>query len=72
MPAEGASGGLISVWNDNILKMEDGLKTQRVLAIKFSCVGGNFLWIGANVYGPNDDSKREDLGFDLRYDKSMA
>ena len=61
MPSEGASGGLISVWNDDILKMEDVLKNQRVLAIKFSCVRGGFTWIGANVYGPNDDSKREDF-----------
>lgn len=61
VPSEGASGGLIPVWNDDILKMDDVLKNQRELAIKFSCVRGDFTWIGANVYGPNDDSKREDF-----------
>lgn len=30
------SGGLISVWDDDILKRENVLKSQRMLAIKFS------------------------------------
>lgn len=59
MPSEGASGGSIFVCG--ILKMEDVLKSQRVLAIKFNCIKEDFSWIGANVYGPNDESLRDDL-----------
>lgn len=59
MPSEGASGGLIFVYG--ILKMEDVLKSQWVLAIKFNCIKEDFSWIGANVHGPNDESLRDDL-----------
>ena len=59
VPSEGASGCLIFV--HGILKMEDVLKSLRVLAIKFNCIKEDFSWIGANVYGPNDESLRDDL-----------
>lgn len=61
VPSEGASGGLISVWDDGLLKMDDVFKSQRMLLVKFSSIKDDFSWAGANVYGPNDDSLRDDL-----------
>lgn len=40
---EGASGGLILIWNEDILKREDAFHSFRVLAIKFCSVTYNFM-----------------------------
>lgn len=46
-------GGLISVWNEAVLVVEDVLQEQRVLAIKVKGVNDDFVWAFANVHGPN-------------------
>ena len=57
----GASGGLTTIWNDEVLTMEDVFLADRILAIKFHGVSDGFVWPLANVYGPNVYSKRSDI-----------
>lgn len=57
--SEWESGGLITIWNNNLLKVEDINRSQRVLAIKFRNIKEDFLWAAANVYGPYEDSQRD-------------
>lgn len=37
--SEGASGGLISIWNEEVLLLEDVLLDQRVLAVSLNLIG---------------------------------
>lgn len=39
--SECASRGLIAIWNDNDLKLDDVIKSQRVLITKFSTIQNN-------------------------------
>lgn len=55
MPSKGASGGLLSIWD------EDVFLPPRVLAIKFHSEVDNFWWAEANIYGPNEDSDGRDF-----------
>lgn len=58
VPSEGALGGLISIWNKEVLSIVEVLKSQRVLSIKFVSIVDGFTWVAANVYGLNDNSLR--------------
>lgn len=55
------SGGLISIWEESILKKEDVFLSPRVLATKFRSVVDNYLWFVANTYELNEDSDRRDF-----------
>ncbi|XP_039070033.1 uncharacterized protein LOC120216767 [Hibiscus syriacus] len=60
-PAEGASGGLILLWDSTMFDMRDQVVLRRILAIKGSLVRSN-LDIGlVNVYGPNVPGERKDF-----------
>lgn len=56
VPSEGSSGGLISIWKESSLCVEDVYKDPRVFALKLSSIQTGFKWAAANVYGTNDDS----------------
>lgn len=46
IPLKGASGSLISIWNEEVIKVAEFLKSQRVLAVKLHCMIENCLGIG--------------------------
>lgn len=50
-----ATGNLFHYGMTISKRWEDVLRKQGVLAIKFNCTTEDFSWIGANVYGSNDD-----------------
>lgn len=58
MPSDGASGGLISIWDDKMVCGEGVIKMQRILAISFRSLGDGFMWALANVYGRNEDREK--------------
>ena len=61
VPSTGASGGLISIWNEDVLLVEDVFLAKRVQAIKLRGVSDGFVWAIANVYGPNVLSDRSEF-----------
>lgn len=54
---EGVAGGLLVIWNENVLWREDVVSSTRALAIKFHSVV-NFLWAAADIFGPYEDSDK--------------
>ena len=59
-----ASGSLISIWKEEVLSVDSVMQTQRVLAIKVLGASDGFVWVVANVYGPNVEAERlEFLGY---------
>lgn len=63
VPSEEVQGGLISVWNNNLLKSKDVIKSQRVLATKSWSSKDNNIWAVANIFGSNVNDLRD--GFSL-------
>lgn len=58
VPSEGASGGLTTIRDENILQVED-VKSQRLLAPKFKWCFDGILWAATKVYGPNEKSAKD-------------
>ncbi|KAE8696468.1 hypothetical protein F3Y22_tig00110670pilonHSYRG00078 [Hibiscus syriacus] len=57
-PAEGASGGLITLWDSSVFVMNNNVVSRRIVALKGRLMLNN-LEIGIiNVYGPNLHSER--------------
>lgn len=54
LPSEGASGGIIVMWKEGILIMEDYLIGAFSVSIKFPNVADNFVWVFTSVYGASD------------------
>lgn len=53
-PSHGAYGGIIIMWKEGVLHMEDHLMGAFSLSIKFRNAAGNFTWIFTAVYGASD------------------
>lgn len=62
VPLEGASRGLISIWNEEILNSVDVFSSPRVLATKFKSVADNFKCAVANIYGQMKIQRGEIFG----------
>ena len=56
-----ASGSLISIWKEEVLSVDSVMQTQRVLAIKVLGASDGFVWVVANVYGPNVEADRPEF-----------
>lgn len=56
--SQGASGGLIAIWDDKVLCEEEVFKDQRIMAIKGRSLGDDFVRAVDNVYGPNEERDR--------------
>ncbi|XP_026384378.1 uncharacterized protein LOC113279961 [Papaver somniferum] len=54
VPSAGASGGIIVMWNDGVVHMEDFLIGDFSLTIKFRNLSDNFEWFFTSVYGAFD------------------
>lgn len=55
VPSVGASGGLISFWDEKVLQVVDVIKSQRILAVKFISLSDSFIWAAGKVNGLNDE-----------------
>lgn len=58
VPSDGASGGLIAIWNENCMRKNDVFKSHRLLAIKFQTISDDFRWVVPNINGPNEEVDR--------------
>lgn len=65
VPSVGASGGLISIWDDKLFSVEGAVKNQRILASKLKRLSDGFIWAMANVYGLNEDRDRNPFSASL-------
>lgn len=52
-PSNGNSGGIITIWNGNLLKGKVISHNYFQITIEFSSNLGNSTWYLSNVYGPN-------------------
>ena len=57
--SDGASGGLISLWDDNFFMLEDKIMAQRYVLLVGVIKTLNFKCGFENVYAPNDDRERQ-------------
>lgn len=46
IPLKGASGSQISIWNEDVVKVAEFLKSQRVLLVKLHCMIENCSGVG--------------------------
>lgn len=51
----------MSIWNENVLLVEDAFQADRVLAVTVCGAADGFCWAFANVYGPNIQSDRTEF-----------
>ncbi|RVW93866.1 Transposon TX1 uncharacterized 149 kDa protein [Vitis vinifera] len=64
LPASGASGGILIIWDSKILSREEVVIGSFSVSVKFSLDGCGPLWISV-VYGPNSPSLRKDFWVEL-------
>ena len=58
LPSNGASGGLLVVWNDSIQSGELAFENEFSISVKFTCKLSNVSWYLTNVYGPCQVERR--------------
>ncbi|XP_026433836.1 uncharacterized protein LOC113331332 [Papaver somniferum] len=58
-PSFGASGGIIIMWKEGVLHMEDHLMGAFSLSIKFRNSSDNFSWLFTAVYAASDAAQAE-------------
>ena len=58
LPYVGASGGLITIWNDQLFTGQTILKNDFSLSIEFTSKLNENKWILTNIYGPCQPDKR--------------
>ncbi|GJY39390.1 putative RNA-directed DNA polymerase, eukaryota [Tanacetum coccineum] len=61
VPANGRSGGLISIWNTNSFTYKDGVGDERFIAIKGEWKGVEGEIVVVNVYGPHESRHKKAL-----------
>lgn len=65
-------GGLVTIWDNKVIREEEVVKSQRILVIKVRSLGDDFPSAIANVYSPNVDGDRAPFSLHLRHLISMA
>ena len=60
LPASGASGGILIIWDSNKLRSEEVVIGSFFISVKFALDGCRPLWLTV-VYGPNSPSLRKDF-----------
>ncbi|KAG6629833.1 hypothetical protein CIPAW_14G112600 [Carya illinoinensis] len=63
--SNGASGGILLMWDRRVVEMTEEFVGQYVVACSFTFVVDNFKWAFASVYGPNLDTNRRLLWEEL-------
>ncbi|RVW99869.1 Transposon TX1 uncharacterized 149 kDa protein [Vitis vinifera] len=64
LPACGASGGILFIWDSKKLCKEEVVLGSFSISVKFALEGCGPLWISA-IYGPNSPSLRKDFWVEL-------
>ena len=59
IPSIGASGGIITIWNDNLFAGETLFKNEYSISIGFTSKQTGDSWILTNIYGPCQDDRRQ-------------
>ena len=54
----GATGGLITLWDENFFSMESKVVSQRFILLEGTVVSRNFKCGFGNIYAPNDDKEK--------------
>ena len=52
LPSIGASGGIVTVWNETLYSGEMIFQNKFSLSVQFTCKTTNHNWILTNIYGP--------------------
>ncbi|KAF5469057.1 hypothetical protein F2P56_013157 [Juglans regia] len=65
LPASGASGGVVVMWDRLVVEKVDNQIGRYMVACSFRRVSDGFLWTFAGVYGPNLDVDRRLLWDEL-------
>ena len=65
MGSNGASGGILLLWDKRVLEKMDEAVGQFSLSCKFRNVSNQFEWIFTGVYGPNTNRERRQLWEEL-------
>uniref|UniRef100_A0A7C8YQP7 Endonuclease/exonuclease/phosphatase domain-containing protein n=1 Tax=Opuntia streptacantha TaxID=393608 RepID=A0A7C8YQP7_OPUST len=58
LPSVGRSGGIVFIWDDQVLELVDSKVGTYAICGKFKSLNDDFLWGLIGVYGPNDDNLR--------------
>ena len=66
LPSVGRSGGIIILWDSQVLELEDSSIGCFSVCCRFKSLHDNFAWGLIRVYGPNDDRARGALFEELR------
>jgi len=66
LPSVGRSGGIIVIWDDQIVELVDSKVGTYAVCIKFKPLLDDFVWGLIGVYGPNDDNLRHVFFDDLK------
>ena len=61
IPSIGASGGIITIWNDNLFARETLHKNEYSISIRFTSKQTGEHWILTNIYGPCQDDRRQEF-----------
>ena len=62
---EGASGGMLLLWDKRVVEQLDVAKGEFTLSCKFKCVEDGLEWMYSGVYSPNRDLNRRLLWEEL-------
>jgi exonuclease III len=65
MGSNGASGGLLLMWDRRVVEKMEECMGQYTMACCFQNVQDHFVWAFGGVYGPNDDVERRILWEEL-------
>ncbi|XP_026396204.1 uncharacterized protein LOC113290825 [Papaver somniferum] len=66
LSSEGSSGGIIVMWKEGIVHMEDQLIGAFSVSIKFRNASDNFVWLFTSVYGASDSGYYNQFWQELR------
>jgi exonuclease III len=58
LESEGASGGILLMWDNRVTEVQDCVKGQFSISCRFKNVQDQFEWAFSGVYGPNLDVDR--------------
>jgi hypothetical protein len=63
--SEGASGGILLMWDHRVLEKVDEAVEHFSLSCKFRCVADNYEWAFSGVYGLQSDRERREMWDEL-------
>ena len=65
LESEGASGGVLIMWDKRATEVQEWVKGQYSISCRFRNVQDQFEWAFSTVYGPNADAERFTLWEEL-------